>query len=157
MRSLIREGDTILDVGPGIGFFTIPMAKIVGDGGRVIAADIQEDMLAAIKKRAYAAGVQHRIKLQLISDDLLVVDTKVDFILAFWMAHEVPDQQRFFVQLHSLLKEDGKFLVVEPKLHVSRGQFEALLRTAQTAGFRVAANPSISLSYAALLVKINKR
>jgi ubiquinone/menaquinone biosynthesis C-methylase UbiE len=153
VRSYIKAGDTILDVGPGIGFFTIPMAKIVGERGRVIAADIQQEMLEGIKKRAGRAGVAERITLQLVSGDLSVVGVRVDFILAFWMAHEVPDQQRFFTQLYSLLKDGGKFLVVEPKLHVGFSQFEALLHKAQTAGFRIAAHPAVSLSFAALLVR----
>jgi ubiquinone/menaquinone biosynthesis C-methylase UbiE len=153
MKSFIKDGDIVLDVGPGIGFFTIPMARIVGERGLIIAADIQEEMLAAIKKRAIRAGVQDRIKLQPVSGDLAVVGTRVDFILAFWMAHEVPDQKQFFAQLHSLLKEGGRFLLVEPKIHVSRKQFNALVQEATAAGFQVVDSPAISLSLAILLAK----
>lgn len=153
MKSFIKDGDTVLDIGPGIGFFTIPMARIVGDRGRVIAADIQEEMLTAIKKRAIRAGILDRIKLQLVSGDLSVVGSGIDFILAFWMAHEVPDQQKFFDQLFSLLKADGRFLLVEPKIHVSREQFSSLVQEAESAGFRTAGNPAIPLSWAVLLTK----
>jgi hypothetical protein len=78
----------------------------------------------------------------------------VDFILAFWMAQEVPDQQRFFAQLQGVLKSDGRFLLVEPKMHVSRAQFETAITMAQKAGFRLTDRPDIPLSLAALLVPV---
>lgn len=142
-----------MDVGPGIGFFTIPMAKKVGERGLVIAADIQQKMLDAIKKRASRAGVEKRIKLHLVSGDLSVVETKADFILTFWMAHEAPSSRQFFIQLYALLKDEGKFLLAEPKLHVSLSQFENLVQTAQAAGFQVVDRPKIALSMAVLLAK----
>lgn len=150
IKPYVRAGDTVLDVGPGIGFFTIPMACLVGDGGRVIAVDIQDKMLAAISKRALSAGVAKRITTQLAGPVSLNVAVPADFILAFWMAHEVPDQQRFFAQLHGVLKSDGRFLLVEPKLHVSRAQFEAAITMAQKAGFRLTDRPDIPLSHGAL-------
>jgi ubiquinone/menaquinone biosynthesis C-methylase UbiE len=153
MKRYIREGDVVLDVGPGIGFFTIPMARIVGDRGRVIAADIQEAMLIGIQKRAIRAGMQDRIALHLSTADAIGVSGKVNFILAFWMAHEVPNQQNFFTELSSVLKDDGKFLMVEPKLHVSRKQFDVEIETAYQAGFALLENPVIPLSHSAILVK----
>lgn len=154
IRPYVREGDTVMDVGPGIGFFTLPMARLVGDGGQVIAVDIQEEMLAAIRKRAKRAGLNHRIVTQLVSGESLGISDKIDFILAFWMAHEVPDQERFFAQLLAAVKQDGKFLLAEPKLHVSEAQFAAVIGTAQKAGFRLLDRPAIPLSHAALLVKL---
>ncbi|MRR16365.1 MAG: methyltransferase domain-containing protein [Deltaproteobacteria bacterium] len=150
----IKEGDVVLDVGPGIGFFTIPMARIVGESGRVIAADIQKSMLEGIEKRARRAGVAGRIILHLSSPDSLGVATPADFVLAFWMAHEVPDQERFYRELHTVLKEDGRFLLVEPKIHVTASQFQTGVAKAQSAGFRLVEAPSIPLSYAALFAKL---
>ena len=57
----ISEGMTVLDVGPGMGFFTIPAARMVGNSGRVIAVDLQEKMLKSLVKRAEKAGVAGRI------------------------------------------------------------------------------------------------
>lgn len=141
-------------MGPGIGFFTIPMAQLVGDHGRVIAADIQEEMLATINKRAIRAGVQERITLQLVSPKLSEIDGKVDFILAFWMAHEVPDKQKFFARLHALLNDDGQFLMVEPKLHVGKNRSNASVRSAEAAGFKLVDHPDIPLSISALFAKV---
>ena len=150
LQPYIKEGDTVLDVGPGIGYFTIPIAKLVGDRGRVIAADIQQEMLTAIKKRAKQRDVEGRIILQLSSSDSLNVKAKVNFILAFWMVHEVPDKSRFLAQLRSLLKDDGRFLLVEPKFHVTKRKFTASVRLALKAGFALDDSPRISLSKSAL-------
>lgn len=150
IRPYVGAGDRVLDVGPGIGYFTIPIAGRVGSEGRVIAADIQESMLHGIARRAERAGVRGRIELYRSRPDEVYSGEPVDFILAFWMAHEVPDQQRFFAQLHGVLKSDGRFLLAEPKLHVSRMQFETAVTLAQKAGFRLTDRPEISLSHCAL-------
>lgn len=150
LQPYIKEGDTVLDVGPGIGYFTIPLAEMVGDRGRVIAADIQQKMLSAIKKRAKQRDVEGRIILQLSSSDSLNVKTKVNFILAFWMVHEVPDKPLFLTQLRSLLKDDGRFLLVEPKFHVTKRKFTASVHLALKAGFALDDSPRISLSKSAL-------
>jgi ubiquinone/menaquinone biosynthesis C-methylase UbiE len=150
LQPYIKEGDTVLDVGPGIGYFTIPLAQLVGDRGRVIAADIQQEMLTAIKKRAKQRDVEGRIILQLSSSDSLNVKTKVNFILAFWMVHEVSDKPLFLTQLRSLLKDDGRFLLVEPKFHVTKRKFTASVRLALKAGFALDDSPQISLSKSAL-------
>jgi ubiquinone/menaquinone biosynthesis C-methylase UbiE len=151
--SYLREGNVVLDVGPGIGYFTIPMAKKVGSGGKVIAADIQESMLRGIEKRAVHAGVRDRIELYLSSPDTVYAGEKVDFILAFWMVHEVPDSRGFLGRLYDALKDGGRFLLVEPKWHVSEKKFHSLLDEAGQAGFTRAGCPPVSLSYSALLTR----
>jgi len=133
----IKEGDTILDVGPGMGYFTIPMAKMAGEKGRVIAADIQEKMLLALKKRAQQAGVGKRVIGHLSSKDSLCIKEQVNFILAFWMVHEVPDRKRFLNELFSVLKKNGTFLLVEPPFHVTKASFAETVNLAVQAGLTV--------------------
>ena len=135
----IKEGDTILDVGPGMGYFTIPMAKMAGEKGRVIAADIQEKMLLALKKRAQQAGVGKRVIGHLSSKDSLCIKEQVNFILAFWMVHEVPDRQKFLNELFSVLKDNGTFLLVEPPFHVTKASFAETVNLAVQSGFTVSA------------------
>ena len=156
LRPYIKEGDTVLDVGPGIGYFTIPLAEMVGDRGRVIAADIQQEMLGAIKKRAKRRGMQERIDFKLSSPDSLGVKTEVDFILAFWMVHEVPDKQRFLAELYSLLKDDGKFLMVEPKIHVTKAKFAQTVQLALETGFALDYSPYVFLSNSAMFIKTTR-
>jgi ubiquinone/menaquinone biosynthesis C-methylase UbiE len=149
----IKVGDTILDIGPGMGYFTIPMAKMTGAEGRVIAADIQERMLLALKRRAENAGVDKRVIVHLSSPDSLAIKEKVDFILAFWMVHEVPDKKRFLSELFSVLKDNGAFLLAEPAIHVTKANFAETVNLAVQAGFIICAQPEIFLSRTVLLVK----
>jgi cyclopropane fatty-acyl-phospholipid synthase-like methyltransferase len=153
VQAYIKEGNRVLDVGPGIGFFTIPMARMVGTRGQVVAADIQEEMLAAIRKRAARDGVHERINLQLVSSGMPEIEGKFDFILTFWMAHEVADHPTFFARLHSLLADNGRFLLVEPKLHVGKKRFSAAVQAAKSSGFKLVDDPAIPLSMSALFIR----
>jgi ubiquinone/menaquinone biosynthesis C-methylase UbiE len=146
-----HSGDTVLDVGPGMGYFSIPLAKMVGERGRVFAADVQQEMLNALQKRAKRARVEKRITLHLCNKDSLGLDTKFDFAFAFWMVHEVPEQEPFFKEIRSLLKPNGKLLISEPTIHVTRAMYEESVKKAIRAGFVLKSNPSIFLSRSALL------
>jgi 2-polyprenyl-3-methyl-5-hydroxy-6-metoxy-1,4-benzoquinol methylase len=152
----IKDGFNVLDVGPGMGYFTIPMATLVGPSGKVIAADLQKQMLDAINRRAVKAGVQDRIVLHQVKPDEIGVSGPVDFSLAFWMVHEVPDAKRFLSQIANALKPGGMLLLAEPKLHVSKSSFQATLDAAKGVGLQLIEQPKIFISNAALLRKSEK-
>jgi len=135
LNPFVRPGDTAIDVGAGMGYFTIPLARMVGPEGRVVAIDIQGKMLAALAVRARKYGVLERITPHLASPDSLGSHPKADFILAFWMTHEVPNQQAFLAEIYGLLKPEGRFLLVEPTLHVSKKSFLQTIQTANEIGF----------------------
>ena len=94
------KGMTVLDVGCGMGFFSIGLARLVGDNGSVVAADLQPQMLKTLKKRAEKAGVSKIIRLHQSQTNQLGVATPVDFVLAFWMVHEVRDPKSFFSEIY---------------------------------------------------------
>jgi len=147
----VRPGDRVIDIGPGMGYFTIPLARLVGPEGHVMAIDIQEEMLSALRSRAKKHGVSERIDGYLASQKSLGIHEKADFILAFWMAHEVPDQSLFFREVRDLLKPSGLLLLAEPIIHVSRKYFLRTLQSAIEIGLVVKESPKIRLSHSALL------
>jgi ubiquinone/menaquinone biosynthesis C-methylase UbiE len=147
----VREGDTVLDVGPGMGYFSIPLARMVGEKGKVIAADVQASMLESLKRRAAKQGLEQRIVPHLCKADSIGIQEPVDFALAFWMVHEVPDQSKLFREIQLLLKPGGKFLVAEPAIHVTRSKFEQTLKRAEETGLTTTENPRIFMSHTALL------
>jgi ubiquinone/menaquinone biosynthesis C-methylase UbiE len=153
VQAYLKPGDTVLDVGPGMGYFTIPMAKLVGPDGRIIAVDLQKPMLNAIARRAAKAGLEGRIQLQQCQPDDIGVKGPLDFALAFWMLHEVPDQSRLLRQIAAALKPGAKFLLVEPQWHVNRAAFDKSLDLAFKAGFQEIERPRIFISNAVLLQK----
>jgi ubiquinone/menaquinone biosynthesis C-methylase UbiE len=147
----VREGDTVLDLGPGMGYFSIPLARMVGDKGKVIAADVQARMMAALQKRARKQGMEGRIVCHVCEADSIGLQEPIDFALAFWMIHEVPNQNKLFFEIKASLKPDGKLLVAEPAIHVRRSMFEETLKRAGDAGFTVTESPGIFMSRTALL------
>jgi len=148
----ISEGMTVLEIGPGMGFFTIPAARMVGAGGKVIAVDVQEKMLNALVKRSAKAGVDNRIIARLIGADNIGISEPIDLCLLINVAHEVPDPAGLFSQIKTILKPTGKVLLVEPAgWHVSEKQFQDTLALASNAGLVVIGKPEIRRSWSALL------
>lgn len=149
----VKEGMTAIDIGCGMGYFSIGLANLVGEKGSVISVDIQQNMLNVLGKRAQKADVAHRIHLHRCEPERIGIDQKVDFALTFWMVHEVPYRKEFFEEIFSILKARGKYLLVEPKVHVSRARFEEILKCCMQTGFKRLGDPQISLSRAVLLGK----
>ena len=137
----IRKGATVIDMGCGPGFFTIDMARMVGEDGRVIAVDLQEHMLLKVKRKADKYGVADRMEFHRCNSNSIGLNKKADFILAYYMIHETPNPKGLLVELKDLLEDGGKLLIVEPKIHVSRKLFEAMLRDAEEVGLRVVELP----------------
>jgi ubiquinone/menaquinone biosynthesis C-methylase UbiE len=149
----LQEGMTALDIGCGMGYFSIGMANMVGDNGKVIAVDLQQKMLDTLQKRAQRAGVADRITLYRCEQNHLGQHQDIDFALTFWMVHETPNIADFMQQIYSTLKPEGKYLLVEPKMHVSDTEYEHTLNLARQAGFTTVEDPSIRLSQATLFKK----
>jgi SAM-dependent methyltransferase len=150
----VRAGMTVLEPGPGMGFFTIPLARLVGTSGRVIAVDLQPRMIAGLKRRAAKASVLDRIETRICSPGTLGVEDlagKVDFTLAFAMVHELPDAQRFFAEVAQASNSGARLLLAEPRGHVKLAQFDA--EVAAATHFELAARPRIRRSHAALLIR----
>lgn len=153
LAGLVREGMTVADIGCGMGYFSVALARMVGSGGRVIAVDLQQMMLDLLKKRAYRLAVRDRIETVLAAHDDIRLAGPVDFVLAFWMVHEVQDVPRFFGQVAAALKPGGRMLYVEPRIHVTQKRFEEIVGHAKAAGFAVSDGPQVGMSRAAVLVR----
>ncbi|MBN2210599.1 MAG: class I SAM-dependent methyltransferase [Sedimentisphaerales bacterium] len=147
----VKEGMTVLDIGCGPGFFTLPLAQLVGPEGRVIACDVQEGMLQKVRAKVQGTPFEQRITLHNCPAGKLGLSDAVDFALLFYVAHEIPDQAALFKELHALLIPAGKILLVEPAFHVSKAAFAQTLKTAEDAGFMLVARPRMFLSRAAVL------
>ena len=155
LRGLVGPGDTAVDLGCGPGFFTLPLAEMVGSGGSVIAVDLQKAMLDKVKSRAEHKSLEARIRLHQCTADSLDLDGEcADFALAFWMVHEVPDAPRFFHDVHHVLRVGARLLLVEPKGHVNGDDFERTVSLAVAAGQRRLTRPRVAFSRAALFERL---
>ena len=159
LEPYVKTGDIALDVGCGMGYFTLELARLVkpqgpmSEGGTVIAADLQPQMLAGLRQRAERAGLLGRIRLLQGKPDGIGLDCPLDFALAFWMLHEVREPEGFLQELHTALKPSGTLLIVEPRIHVSGQAFTRSIRLAENLGFSIQERPSVRMSRAVLLRK----
>jgi len=152
----VREGMTVLEPGPGMGFFTLELARRVAPSGCVVAVDIQPKMLDRLKQRAAHAGLLARLDIRLAQPDsmgLVGVPGTVDFVLAFAMVHEMPSASSFFHQAAQAMKPGAQLLFAEPAGHVKAALFEAELASAAQAGLHVSDRPVIRRCLAAVMTK----
>ena len=149
----IEKEMVILDVGCGSGFFSVAMAEMVDGPGKVIAADLQEGMLRKVEMKIKGNGLKNKIILHKCDEDRIGISEPVDFVLAFYMMHEVPDQDNFLKEIKSILKENGILYIVEPKGHVSKKDFENTVNNAIELGFKPIKKPRIYLSRAVVFNK----
>jgi len=134
----VRSGTTVLEPGPGMGFFTLELARRVGDSGRVVAVDVQPRMLAGLKRRAAKAGVLDRVDVRLAASDSMGLEDlagSVDFTLAFAVVHEMPSPESFFAEVAEVSKPGATVVFVEPAGHVSKGAKEMFSRPCGTRHF----------------------
>lgn len=151
----VTPGMTVLEPGPGMGFFTLPLARHVGSG-RVIAVDVQPKMLSALRRRAAKAGLLQRIETRLAKSNSLGVDDlngTVDFVLAVAVVHEMPSPETFFGEAAGALRPGGKMLFAEPSGHVDKTKFNEELNLAGRAGLAIKDLPQVKRFLAAVLAK----
>lgn len=147
----IKEGMTVMDLGCGMGYFSRGMARLVGANGKVIAVDLQQKMLDVMLSRARRSGVADRIIAHRCEADTIGIEKPIDYVLAFWMVHEVSDKNNFFLQLRSILSPRGRMLIAEPKMHVTAEALDKTIEIAQDNGFQHCDRPNIRFSRTALL------
>jgi ubiquinone/menaquinone biosynthesis C-methylase UbiE len=111
----LKEGNTLVDVGAGIGYFSIPAAEIVGTKGKVYALDISLEMLEDIDKKAKVNELKNIRTVVTEEYNLKVENDLADMALICTVLHEVEDINRFIGEVKRLLKVDGKIVVVEWK------------------------------------------
>ena len=156
LRSFVRPGMTVLEPGPGMGFFSLPLAKLVGPFGRVVAVDIQPKMLDNLRRRAAKAGLLSRIETRLARLESLAIEdlaTKVDFVLAYAVVHELPSAETFFREASLALKPGGTLLLVEPAGHVDTSKFSEELDAARSNSLDLGDQPKMRRNLAAFFTK----
>jgi ubiquinone/menaquinone biosynthesis C-methylase UbiE len=137
-----------------MGFFTLPLASLVGERGKVVCVDLQGKMIEGLMRRAKKAGLAGRIDARICTQRSLKIDDltgKIDFAMVFALVHEVPDKKRLFSEVSAAMKEGAKLLLAEPKGHVSKSEFEETVSIARRVGFDALRNVDVRRSRAVLL------
>ncbi len=121
-RAGMQAGDTILDLGCGAGFFTLPAARLVGPGGNVTAVDLQPEMAAATQQAAVKEGLAN-VKVMAAGEYELPSGLPTfDWVILAYILHEVAEPGRLLALAQGALKTGGRLLIIEwPKEVGSHG------------------------------------
>jgi len=155
LKPFISPNSNVLDLGCGPGFFSVEIAKMLKGNSKVIAADLQQGMLDIVKKKVVGTELENKISLHKCLENSINLNAKVDFVLAFYMVHEVPDKENLFKELKSILNSNSSVLIVEPKFHVSKQNFNDMLEIAKCHGFRIKEKPKFLFSHSVLLCNLD--
>ena len=147
---------TVLEPGCGMGYFSLPLARLVGPEGKVICVDVQPRMIEGLRRRAGRAGLLDWIEASVCAADDLVLDHwegRIDLAVAIHTVHEVGNAGAFLGQVARALRPGGSLVLIEPRGHVAREAFDATLATARSVGLVERDRPSARRKLAAVLVK----
>lgn len=115
LRSVLRPepGERILEIGPGVGYYTLDMAGWVGDGGKIEIFDLQQEFLDHTTGRARERGLTNVIPTQGDATALPYDDASMDAVVLTAVLGEIPDPLAALRQIHRVLKPGGRLVVGE--------------------------------------------
>jgi ubiquinone/menaquinone biosynthesis C-methylase UbiE len=134
----IRPGERVLELGPGPGLFTVDAARRVGSNGRLVAVDIQPEMIARVRRRVEEAGLTNVETHVASAYDLPLEDGSVDRAFLITVLPEIPDQARALIELRRVLKPGGVLSITEDFMDPDYPLPRTTTRWAETAGFQPA-------------------
>lgn len=109
----LKPGMTVVDFGCGNGFYTLPMAKQVGPNGKVLAVDIQPEMIQMLKERAATAGIDNIEPILSTEKDTKLPENQVDLLILVDVYHEFSFPSQMLAGIRQSLKDDGVVALLE--------------------------------------------
>jgi ubiquinone/menaquinone biosynthesis C-methylase UbiE len=118
-RARLREvlapspGSQVLEVGPGTGYYALPVARWLGPVGRLDILDVQQEMLDHTLRRAAEEGISNISGVQADAREMPYPDDSFDAAYLVTVLGEIPDQAAALRELRRVVKPDGRIVVGE--------------------------------------------
>jgi ubiquinone/menaquinone biosynthesis C-methylase UbiE len=110
----VREGETVADVGAGSGYFSVRIARRVGPRGRVLATDLQPEMLTLLRDKVAAAKLTNVVPILATESDAKLPTGELDLVLMVDVYHELPKPAETLAQIRVALRRgSGRLALVE--------------------------------------------
>jgi ubiquinone/menaquinone biosynthesis C-methylase UbiE len=142
----IKPGETIADIGAGSGYFAVRFAARVGEQGRVLAVDIDPEMIRYLNRRVRDAGIRNVQTVLAEPDDPLLADASVDRFVIVDTWHHIEKQTEYLTLMKKMLKPDGQVVMIDfqkrdlplgPPMEMKIARAD-LVRQMESSGFRLA-------------------
>ena len=131
----LRAGQSVLEVGCGPGFFTVPAGRITGEDGRVVAIDVNPLAVDRVQEKIDESGARN-VEVRLANADQTgLEDAAFDLVFLFGLARPIGDMRSIWTELDRLLKPGG-MVSVEGRLEPPGDLFEPVAREGRIARFR---------------------
>ena len=117
----IQPGWTVCDMGCGNGFYTLQIARLVGPAGKVLAVDIQPEMLHLLAERAAGEGATNVEPILGTVVDPKLPQDGVDLLLLVDVYHHIEDRERYFRALGASLRPGGRIAIIDFTLDSPQG------------------------------------
>ena len=127
----LEQGQKVLEVGCGPGYFTIPAAEIVGDEGVVYAVDVHPRAIERVKEKIAANGLRNVTPMLTNAAEMGLPDGSIDLAFLFGLRYIAGGLESVLTELHRVLKTGGKL-----SFEKTRGSEEKMTGEVERAGFR---------------------
>jgi ubiquinone/menaquinone biosynthesis C-methylase UbiE len=146
----LRPGQVACDIGAGPGYFTLRLARAVGNAGRVYAVDVEPKILDALRERLAGSGLRNVTPVLALADDALLPAAACDVVLIVDTYHHFPDRAAYLGRLARALRPGGRLVNVDYHKRATpvgppldhRLSRETFIEEAQSAGLVVAEEPT---------------
>lgn len=156
LRTYLKPGMTVLDLGCGPGFFTTEIARMLDGSGKVIAADVQNGMLEKVRQKITGRDIECIVQIHKCQEKSLKLTDKIDFVFAFFSFHEMSCLDNIIDEIKLLLKPEGEIFIAEQKFHVPKSTFIGIIDRLRKKGFEINRQPKVFLSRA-VVMKIKEK
>jgi ubiquinone/menaquinone biosynthesis C-methylase UbiE len=109
----VKEGMTVADVGAGSGYFTVRIARRIGSRGRVLATDLQPEMLDLLRAKVAKASLVNVVPVLATEGDAKLPRNELDLVLMVDVYHELPKPSATLAQVRAALRPEGRLALVE--------------------------------------------
>lgn len=149
LRSLLvpKPGERMLEVGPGVGLYSLPAASWLAPSGTLEVLDLQPEMLEETLRRAQSQGITNLITIQGDAQQLPFPDGVFDAAIVVTALGEIPDQEAALRELRRVLRPTGRLVVGELVIDLHGIRLSALRERAQHAGLRYERHAGRGVTY----------